>query len=165
MSGLRTLPQVLAFVERHGAVLLSARGSLPSLAEAIAGEPIRGSWWGHSAGNRIFRLCEALDDSGEAITFKLLDGKVTYVHRRLLPALVKLAGRFPKAGLARVSSEHTRSGAHRARRTPFPAWVTPELAREARALAVAEAERSLAPLLAASRSAGSRSRPRRASGP
>jgi hypothetical protein len=165
VSGLRTLPQVLAFVERHGAVLLAARGALPSLAEAIAGEPIRGSWWGHAAGNRIFRLCEALDDSGEALTFKLLGGKVTYVHRRLLPALVKLAGRFPRAGLARVWSEHTASGAHRQRRAPFPTWVTPDIAREARGLGSAEAERALATLLAASGSAGSRSRPRRASGP
>ena len=157
MSGLFTLPQVLAFVERHGAVLLSARGSLPSLAEAIAGEPIRGSWWGHPQGNRIFRLCEELDDSGEVLTFKLVGGKVTYVHRRLLPALVKLAERFRKSELARVWSEHTASGAHRARREAYPAWVGPELAQEARALRAGEAEALLEPLLEAYR--GSRRRP------
>ena len=30
-------------------VLQAARGPAPNLAEAIAGEPIRGSWWGHGA--------------------------------------------------------------------------------------------------------------------
>ena len=41
----------LAFVERHGIVLESARhAAIPSLAEAIAGEPIRGSWWAHPKG-------------------------------------------------------------------------------------------------------------------
>ncbi len=35
----------LAFVKRHGVVLHAARGPVPSLAEAIAGGPIRGSWW------------------------------------------------------------------------------------------------------------------------
>jgi hypothetical protein len=157
VTPLRTKRQVLAFVRRHGAVLLAARGPLPNLAEAIAGGPIRGSWWGHPEGNRIFRLCEELDDSGEALTFKLVGGKVTYVHRRLLPALVKLADRFDKAGLARVWSEHTSSGAHRSRRQPYPGWVSPELKRRARALRASEAEALLAPLLDAQR--GSRPRP------
>jgi len=157
VSALRTKRQVLAFVRRHGAVMLAARGALPNLAEAIAGAPIRGSWWGHPDGNRIFRLCEELDDSGEALTFKLVGGKVTYVHRRLLPALVKLADRFDRAALARVWSEHTSSGAHRARREPYPAWVEPDLARQARALRPSEAEAMLGPLLEAYR--GSRRRP------
>jgi hypothetical protein len=156
VSALRTKRQVLAFVRRHGAVLLAARGPLPNLAEAIAGEPIRGSWWGHPQGNRIYLLCEELDDSGEALTFKLVGGKVTYVHRRLLPALVKLADRFDKARLAHVWSEHTPSGAHRSRREPYPGWVSPELKRQARALRASEAEALLAPLLEAQRGSGPR---------
>jgi hypothetical protein len=36
--------EAIAFVKRHGIVLESARGPVPSLAEAVAGEPIRGSW-------------------------------------------------------------------------------------------------------------------------
>ena len=36
-----------AWVREQGIVLQSARGPLPNLAEWIAGEPIRGSWWGH----------------------------------------------------------------------------------------------------------------------
>lgn len=146
---IETAKQALAFVERHGAVLLAARGPLPNLAEAIAGGPIRGSWWGHPKGRDIFRLCEAIDDSGDVLTFKLVDGKVTFIHRRLWPALVKLAPRFNRSQLARVWSEHTKSGAHRARREPFPRWVPAEVKRAAHSLSVAEAEAALASLLAA----------------
>ena len=52
----------IAFVERHGVVLEAARGPVPSLAEAIACEPIGGSWWGHAKGGQIFRrACVATD--------------------------------------------------------------------------------------------------------
>jgi hypothetical protein len=151
VSTLKTEKQVLSFVERHGAVLLSARGPLPNLAEAIAGEPIRGSWWGHPKGHEIFRLCEALADSGDVLSFKLFGGKVTFVHRRLWPALVKLASRFEPSQLARVWSEHTPGGAHRARREPFPTWVPAQVKKEARSLSESEAETMLSPLLAAFR--------------
>jgi hypothetical protein len=73
-----------------------------------------------------------------------VEGKITYVHRRLWPALVRLASRFGKAKLAKVWSEHTPSGAHRAHRLPFPRWVSRELARAAGRLSLAEAERQLA---------------------
>ena len=46
----------LAFVEKHGVVLVSARSAVPPLVEAIAGAPIRGSWWAHPKGREIFRL-------------------------------------------------------------------------------------------------------------
>jgi len=36
--------EAVEFVKRHGVVLQAARGPAPSLAEAIAGGPIRGSW-------------------------------------------------------------------------------------------------------------------------
>jgi hypothetical protein len=40
----------ITFVKLHGIVLESARGPVPNLAEAVAGERIRGGWWGHSKG-------------------------------------------------------------------------------------------------------------------
>jgi hypothetical protein len=60
---------------------------------------------------------------------------------------VKLAPRFRSEQLARVRNEHTRSGAHRSRRTPFPAWVSREVKKEAERLSLAEAETILAPWL------------------
>jgi len=154
--------EALAFVRDHGLVLQAARGPVPSLAEAIAGGPIRGSWWGHPKGHDIFRASEAVHDSDEVLVCKLIDGKITYVHRRLWPALVKLADRFGKSQLARVWNEHAPSGAHRSRREAFPTWVPSEVRREAKELAVSEAEAMLRPLLAlAPKRPRSRSRVRR----
>jgi hypothetical protein len=135
----------LAFVERHGIVLQAARGPLPNLAEAIAGGPIRGSWWGHPKGKEIFRAVRAIRESPDVLVCKLVEGKITYVHRRLWPALIKLASRFRKDQLAKVWDEHTRSGAHQLRRKHFPSWVPSEVMKEAEALSVAEAEHILSP--------------------
>lgn len=140
--------EALAFVEKHGVVLQAARSSVPSLAEAVAGERIRGSWWGHPKGRDIYRAAEAVGASPDVLACKLVEGKITYVHRRLWPALVKLASRFPRAQLAKVWDEHTPSGAHRSRRVAFPAWVPADVARQAEKLPLSEAEAILSPLLA-----------------
>jgi hypothetical protein len=142
-----TPEEAVAFVERHGVVLQAARGVFPSLAEAIAGGRIRGSWWGHPKGGDIFRASEAISDSADVLVCKLVDGKITCIHRRLWPALVKLAGRFRQAQLAKVWNEHTPSGAHRSRRVAFPEWVPPDVMRKAEALSVPEAEALLSQLL------------------
>ena len=135
-----TPAKAIAFVARHGVVLQAARGTVPSLAEAIAGGPIKGSWWGHPKGREIFAASEAIADCPDILVCRLIDEKITYVHRRLWPALVKLESRFPRANLARVWNEHTASGAHRARRQPYPAWVPKDVRKEAGTMPVAEAE-------------------------
>jgi len=150
-----TPKQALTFVQKHGVVLQAARGPVPSLAEYITGGPIKGSWWAHSQGHRIFELATAVSDHPDVLVCKLIDGKVTYVHRRLWPALVKLAERFEQVQLAQVANEHTKTGAHRSLTTPFPNWVPADVASEAQRLSVADAERLLAPILA------SRSPPKR----
>jgi hypothetical protein len=139
-----TPKQGLAFVRRHGVVLQAARGPVPSLAEAIAGGPIRGSWWAHPEAHQIFHVAEAVCESPDVLVCKLIDGKVTYVHRRLWPALVKLASRFRKAQLAKTWNEHTRTGAHVSRNVPFPRWVPSEVSEQAARLSIAEAEKLLA---------------------
>jgi hypothetical protein len=139
--------EALAFVERHGVVLQAARGPLPNLAEAIVGGPIRGSWWGHPKGKEIFRATKAICESPNVLVCKLVGGKITYVHRRLWPALVKLRSRFREEQLAKVWDEHTASGAHQSRRKRFPIWVPSEVMKEAEALSVAEAESLLSPWL------------------
>jgi len=111
--------EALAFVERHGIVLQAARGPVQNLAEAIAGGTIRGSWWGHPKGKEIFRAVRAICESPDVLVCKLVEGKITYVHRRLWPALIKLASRFRKEQLAKVWDEHTRSGAHQSKTKTF----------------------------------------------
>jgi len=133
----------LAFLAEHGVVLASARGPVASVAEAVAGEPIRGSWWGHPRSHDIFRALNAIADSPDALSFKLVAGKVAFVHRRLWPALVRLADRLGPARLAAVAQEHTATGAHRSITTPFPAWVPADVARAAEALGEDDARAQL----------------------
>lgn len=142
-----TPAQGLAFVKRHGVVLQAARGAVPSLAEAIVGGPIRGSWWAHPSGHDIFRVADTVSDSDDVLVCKLIDGKVTYVHRRLWPALVKVAARFDKQRLAKIWNEHTQTGAHTARAIAFPKWVPDDVKRAAAELSVATAEALLPPSL------------------
>src|SRR5256885_14972232 len=86
--------EALAFIKRHGVVLQSARGPVPSLAEAIAGGPIRGSWWGHPKGRLIFSATQAVCERPDIFGGKVVDGKITFVHRRLWAALAKLSSGF-----------------------------------------------------------------------
>lgn len=118
-----TLRQALAFIRKHGVVLEAAQGPVPSLAEAIAGERVRGSWWSHPKSQEIFAVTRGVRDSDEVLVCRLVNGKVTFVHRRLWPALVRLADRFSSDGLARVSESHTSSGRHVINEVPFPGWV------------------------------------------
>ncbi|MBO0693621.1 MAG: hypothetical protein J2P58_12040, partial [Acidimicrobiaceae bacterium] len=69
--------EALDWIRDQGIVLQSARGPLPNLAEWVAGEPIRGSWWGHPAGRRIFETIGSVLASGEVVATRLVNGKVT----------------------------------------------------------------------------------------
>jgi hypothetical protein len=145
---LKSKKDALDFVKRHGVVLESARGAVPSLAHAIAGEQIRGSWWGHPKGNLIYGLLNDVRDSGDVLACRLIDGRVTLVHRRLWPALVRIAPRFDAAQLAVISEEHTASGAHRVTTQGFLEWVPADIRAAAKLLSEAEALEQLAPLVA-----------------
>ena len=129
----------LTVVRKHGVMLESARGPVPNLAESVAGEPIRGSWWGHPAGHAIFDAINEVADSGEVVRLRLINGKITLVHRRVWPALVRIAGRLRPGQLAAVSEEHTASGAHRKVEIAYPDWVPPEVFAEADELTEDEA--------------------------
>ncbi len=134
MTGFASANDALAFVRERGVVLLAARGPGPRLTEAIVGEPIKGSWWAHARSHFIFRILEGVTASTDILACRLIDGKVTLVHRRLWPALVRLAARFPPDRLAQVHEEHTPSGRHIRRDVPFPQWVPDTVAEEARAM-------------------------------
>jgi hypothetical protein len=129
----------LAFVREHGVVLASARGAAPRLTEAIAGEPIKGSWWAHAKSHEIFRVLKAVSESDEILVCRLLDGKVTLIHRRLWPSLVRIAKRFAPEQLAQVKEEHTPSGRHVNREVPFPRWVPRDVVDQARSVNEREA--------------------------
>jgi hypothetical protein len=84
-----SLRQTVDALERTGLLFLHDVRK-PSLTALVAGAAIRGSWWGHPAGRRIFQVASALEDGGLALFVPLLSAKVTLVHRRLWPALVSV---------------------------------------------------------------------------
>lgn len=118
-----TIDEALAFIAHHGVVLVSARGSVPRLTEAIVGAPITGSWWAHPHSHRIFALLQAVNADPDVLVCRLVDGKITLLHRRLWPALVRVAARFPADRLAWVREEHTPAGHHVSHEVAFPDWV------------------------------------------
>lgn len=131
--------QPATFAREHGIVLEAAAESVPALASAITGAPIRGSWRAHPRRHARFELTRALPDSRDILVCRRVDGRTTYVHRRLWPSLVRAAGHFPAGRLARIDEIHTASGTHVTREEAFPAWVPDEVCAEASALSEAEA--------------------------
>jgi hypothetical protein len=140
----------LAFVEEHGIVLESARGSVLSLANAIAGEEIRGTWWGHPKGRAIFGATRAVRDSADVLVCRLIDRKITYVHRRLWPALIRLADEIGPLRLDAFQEQHTKSGAHILVAKAFPKWVPQDVKKVAATLTDIEARHVLGRRLALS---------------
>ena len=138
-----TPDEALAIVEEKGIVLESARGEAPSLAEIIAGEPVAGRWWGHSRGQEIFALTRAVRASPQLLVCRLLRGKITFVHRRLWPSVLRLAEVFGTARLARIQEIHTSAGRHEVLETPFPLWVPREVLGEAERVSEEEARDAL----------------------
>jgi hypothetical protein len=137
--------QALEFVREHGVVLVSASGPVPKLTEAIAGETIKGSWWGHSKGKQIFRVLEDVTDSADVLVCRLVDDKLTLVHRRLWPALAAAAPHFPAARLCKVTQVHTAGGRHRNVETPFADWLPLDAAAAAKSISMDDALAALGP--------------------
>jgi hypothetical protein len=165
MAHMMSVADTLAFIDEQGVVFVAAKGRLPRLVEAILGEPISGSWWAHPCSHGIFAVLQQLAESADLLACRLIDGKVTLVHRRLWPALVRLERRFTRQQLAQIHQEHTPSGKHVNRTVEFPAWVPETVRTAARTLTEEEAERILAPVLTNARpAAAAKAAPRRPAG-
>ncbi len=85
-----TARQALALLAREGVMTLVPAAGRRSLVEEITGGPIKGSWWGHAQGKTIYALATALEASPDVLVAKLVAGKVSFVHRELWPALVRV---------------------------------------------------------------------------
>ncbi len=130
-----TIDSPVEFVRIHGVVLETAKGPVPTLAHAVANEPIRGSWWSHPKAHAIHAATRQARDSGDVLTCRIVRGKVTLVHRRLWPALVCIACHLPVERLASVREIHTPSGAHRVEEEPYPKWVSNDVKKASQRLA------------------------------
>jgi hypothetical protein len=76
-------------LRRFGLLPFSDREA-PSLVSIVAGGPVSGSWWGHPAGGLIYQVGEGVDSDPDVLVVKLWRGKLTLIHRRLWPALIKI---------------------------------------------------------------------------
>src|SRR5687767_12935753 len=104
---IRTVHDAVELLRRSGIVTVVPTGDLPSIVEAVVGGPVRGSWWGHAKGKLIFRLASALTEREDVLTLKLVEGKVTFVERRLWPAVYRVVMDGPRrrAALTGLSKE------------------------------------------------------------
>lgn len=143
-----TREQALAFVRQHGIASESSRGRLPNFIDAALDTHRRGSWWGHPRAGEAFWLTRAIRESPDVLVCRLAGGKITYVHRRLWPALVRLADRFDARALAAIHEIHTPSGKHVVEEVPFPRWVPRDVRERADELSEADAMQTLEQLLA-----------------
>jgi len=139
-----TPQQALAFIERHGIVCEAARrDGIPSLVDAITGEAVRGNWWSHPKARVIFALTRAVRDAPAVLVCRLVDRKITFIHERLWPALVRAADEFPTRRLSRTREVHSATGKHIVEETPFPAWVPFKVIAQARRLSEADARQAM----------------------
>jgi hypothetical protein len=130
----------VALVAKHGLMLAAAHGPVLNVAHFVADEPIIGGWWAHPRGKAIFAALAELDDSDEIHSFKLFEGKITFAHRKVWPALVRLAreGVIAEDLLALVEASGERNVI-----VPFPLWVDAETATAADGLSLAAARAAL----------------------
>ncbi len=131
--------QAILFIKKHGVVLESAHGSVPNLAETVTGKRIHGSWWTDPKARDIFRLTRAVRDSGDILVCRLVSGKITFVHRRVWPALVRLANQFGAKSLGRIREVHTPRGKHELHILSYPRWVPADVKISARKISETEA--------------------------
>ena len=91
-AGMTDVTQALALLETEKVMtLVPAPGTrFRSLVGEVTGGPVKGSWWGHEKGKVIYRIASELEASGVVLTTKLVKGRVTFVHRALWPALLRV---------------------------------------------------------------------------
>jgi hypothetical protein len=75
---------------------------------------------GHARGGGIFAAHETIADVHLTYVGFRLTGKLTFVHRRLSPALIRLADEIGRERPTAIIQGHTSSGARENITTPFP---------------------------------------------
>jgi len=85
-----TNQRLLAELESGGLLLVQDR-SFPNVVSLVTGETLRGSWWAHPRCHEIFRCLTAVAEASDVLVTKLIQGKVTFVHRRLWKAVLSAA--------------------------------------------------------------------------
>jgi hypothetical protein len=86
----RTLERIEREFERIG-LLMRHDAELPSFTALATGAPIAGSWWADPRCHEIYDLLQEFAAGAGTLSAKIINGKITYVHARLWPALLTIA--------------------------------------------------------------------------
>jgi hypothetical protein len=86
---------VVAAVTETGLLFLSDPKRRNAV-QILTGEFPRGSWWSHPDAHRIYDVLQDVEGHPDLLSTKLLSGKVTFVHRRLWPALLAVVAVTPR---------------------------------------------------------------------
>jgi hypothetical protein len=87
----RTEHDALELIHQKRVVTEVPASGTPSLVEAVAGGPVRGSWRSHAKGRLMYRLGRMLRASDEVLSVRLVEGKVAFVDASLWPAVYRVA--------------------------------------------------------------------------
>jgi hypothetical protein len=75
----------------NAGLLLNQDKRLPNVVTLLTGEAVSTSWWSHPKGRVIFAVLSDLSGHPDVLFSKLLNGKVTLIHRKLWPAFLCIA--------------------------------------------------------------------------
>jgi hypothetical protein len=75
----------------NAGLLLNQDKRLPNVVTLLTGEAVSNSWWSHPQGRLIFAVLSDLSEHPDVLFSKLLNGKVTLIHRKLWPAFLSIA--------------------------------------------------------------------------
>ena len=75
----------------NAGLLLIQDKHLSNVVTLLTGEAFSKSWWSHPKGRLIFAVVTDLSEHRDVLFSKLINGKVTMVHRRLWPAFLSVA--------------------------------------------------------------------------
>jgi hypothetical protein len=100
---------------------------------------VTGPWCDHPQGKLMMELVRSVRQSPDVLVCKLVQNRPTLVHRRLWPALVRLAPVRGAKILDRIRDEPQADGTVKETLLPYPAWVTLQIKEAARAMSEQEA--------------------------
>src|SRR5689334_21800655 len=75
----------------NAGLLLIQDKRLPNVVTLLTGEAVNKSWWSHPKGKLIFAVMSDLAEHPDVLFTKLINGKVTLIHRKLWPAFLSVA--------------------------------------------------------------------------
>jgi hypothetical protein len=99
----KAFEKVFAELKRCG-FLLESDPTLPNVCTLITGQSLHTSWWSHPLSHTVFSVNGLLANHKDVVITKLISGKVTFVHRKLWPALLAIARSRDHWQVSRLSS-------------------------------------------------------------